>query len=331
MYAELLDRLADDIESGGQTATVLAGHEDDPGPSALALRLLGSVHRLVLAGRAGTLADYYPSAGGSWEPDDGIAEFLALLERAPEAVREWLDRPPQTNEVGRSAALMGGLLQLPTKDRAPVRLFEIGASGGLNLLADEFEYVDDSGAVFGRRRSPVRLEPAWSAVELVRWSGMRFTHRSGCDLMPVDVSTAEGRLALTAYVWPDQHQRLERLRGALELARSHPPVVRRLGAADFVERLTLHRAATTVLWHSVMWQYLPDEEQARITRRIHELGERATESLRFVHLLLEPMRRTPEGRHEFLVVMTAWPGGERRILGHAAPHGLPVTWERDAT
>ncbi len=331
MYAELLDRLTDDIVAGGPTATVIAGHEDDPGPSALALRLLGSVHRLVLAGRTGTLAAYYPSAGGTWQPDEGVAAFLALLVREPDAVREWLDRPPQTNEVGRSAALLGGLLHLPTQDRGrPVRLFEVGASGGLNLLADQFEYADDSGAVFGRRRSPVRLEPAWSAATLVRWSGMRFAHRSGCDLMPVDVSTTDGQLALTAYVWPDQARRLERLRGALALARDHPPVVRRLGAADFVERLTLHTAATTVLWHSVMWQYLPDEDQARIAERIQDLGERATEHECFVHLFLEPTRRTPEGKHEFLVVMTTWPGGERRILGKAAPHGLPVTWETRA-
>ena len=331
MYAELLDHLADDLDAGGPTATLIARHEDDPGPSALALRLLGSVHRLVLAGRAGPLAAHYPSVGGTWAPDEGVVAFTALLEREPDAVREWLDRPPQTNEVGRSAALMGGLLHLHTKDRVrPVRLFEIGSSGGLNLLADQFEYVDDSGAVFGRRRSPVRLEPAWSAAPLARWSGLRFAQRSGCDLMPVDVSTTEGGITLSAYVWPDQAHRLERLRGALALARDHPPVVRRIGAADFVERLTLHNGATTVLWHSVMWQYLPDEERARVTRRVQDLGELATDAQRFVHLFLEPMRRTPEAEHEFLVVMTTWPGGEHRILGRAAPHGLPVTWEADA-
>ena len=43
MYAELLAALADDAEAGGPTARVLEGHEDDPGPSALALRLVGSV------------------------------------------------------------------------------------------------------------------------------------------------------------------------------------------------------------------------------------------------------------------------------------------------
>src|SRR6478752_5748785 len=126
MYADLLGRLADDVAGNGPTATVIAGHEDDPGPSALALRLLGSVHRLVLERRAGELATYYPSVGGSWDPDTGTEAFLRLLAEQGDAVRAWLDRPPQTNEVGRATALVGGLLHLGAGERHPVRLFEIG-------------------------------------------------------------------------------------------------------------------------------------------------------------------------------------------------------------
>src|ERR1700712_1946607 len=100
MYAGLLGRLVVDLEEGGPTRDVLVGHEDDPGPSALALRLLGSVHRLVLERRAGALAAYYPSVGGTWDDAAGSAAFVQLLEDQREAVREWLDRPPQTNEVG---------------------------------------------------------------------------------------------------------------------------------------------------------------------------------------------------------------------------------------
>jgi len=331
LYAELLGRLADDIEADGPTAEILQGHEHDPGRSALSLRLLGSVHRLVLERRAGSLGAYYPSVGGTWEPEGGTAAFLALLEQEPDAVREWLDQPPQTNEVGRASALIGGLLHLPVEHRAPVRLFEIGSSGGLNLLADRFEYVDDSGRKFGQKASPVRLEPAWSAEPaLSPWPGLRFDESAGCDINPIDVTTTAGRLALTAYVWPDQTHRLERLREALAMAQGHPPAVRPLGAADFVERITVQDGATTVLWHSVMWQYLPAAERDRISQRIQQLGEQAdAQGSRFVHLFLEPTRRTPEGEREFLVVLTTWPGGERRILGRAAPHGLPVTWERD--
>lgn len=325
MYAGLLDRLADDVERGGVTSAVLAGHEDDSGPSALALRLLGSVHRLVLERRASDLAVFYPSVGGTWDLDGGGAAFERLLAEQPDAVREWLDRPPQTNEVGRAAALTGGLLQL--ERRLPVRLFEIGSSGGLNLLADRFAYVDDSGASFGDPASAVRLDDAWRGRQLTPWPDLEIVERVGSDVMPVDVSTTEGRLTLTAYVWPDQTVRHERLRAALALAQRLPFEVRRQDAASFVEDLELRDGTTTVLWHSVMWQYVDRAEQDKLSARVEALGAAATEAAPFAHLALEPTRRTPESDHEFLVAVTEWPAGERRILGKAHPHGVPVTWE----
>ncbi len=330
MYAELLRGLARDIERQGPTAGVLRGHENDPGPSALALRLLGSVHRLVLERRAGRLAAYYPSVGGHWQADHGVAVFLDLLERESAAVRGWLDHPPQTNEVGRASGLMGGLLHLPAELRRPLRLFEIGCSGGLNLLADRFSYLDSAGTLFGAENSPVQLQPAWQANGVLPWPDLKVAEAAGCDLAPVDVTTTDGRLALTAYVWPDQRHRLERLRGAFELAQATPPVVRRQGAAEFLDDVELEEGTTAVVWHSVMWQYLSTEEQERSAARIEALGEQATDRAGFVHLFLEPTRRDPARHHQFLVVLTSWPGGKRRVLGRAAPHGVPVTWEPGA-
>jgi hypothetical protein len=328
MYGELLDRLATDLESDpdGPLGRVLAGHEDDPGPSALALRLLGSVHRLVLDRRAGDLATFYPSVGGRWDPEGGHAAFTRLLADRPAAVREWLDRPPQTNEVGRSGALLGGLLRL--EHRLPVRLFEMGSSGGLNLLADRFAYLDGSGALrYGDPASAVRLDDAWAGRPLEPWPDLEIVERSGSDVMPVDVAGTEGRLTLTAYVWPDQTDRLERLRGAFAIAAETPVEVRREDAVSFVRRIELREGAVTVLWHSVMWQYLDAVDQAAIVDRIEELGAEASDVAPFAHLFLEPTRRSPDSGHDFLVVLTEWPGGERRILGESVGHGLPTTWE----
>jgi len=109
MYESLLGRIAEDIDEGGVCSAVLAGHEHDFGPSALALRLAGSVHRLVLRNEAPELARYYPSVGGAWEAAAGWLAFEAVLRTRAEDVWRWLDHPPQTNEVGRAAALMGGL------------------------------------------------------------------------------------------------------------------------------------------------------------------------------------------------------------------------------
>ncbi len=284
------------------------------------------MHRLVLERRAGELATYYPSVGGSWDLDRGAAAFLRLLAEQPDAVREWLDRPPQTNEVGRAGALLGALMRL--EHRMPVRLFEIGSSGGLNLLADRFAYVDEAGTAHGDPSSVVRLDPAWRGAPLPAWPGLEIVERAGSDVMPVDATTTEGRLTLTAYVWPDQSARLERLRGALALAAEVPVGVRRQDAASFVQGIELREGAVTVLWHSVMWQYLSADDQEAISRRVGELGEQATGATPFAHLFLEPTRRTPAAPHEFLVVLTEWPGGERRILGESVGHGLPTTWDQ---
>ncbi len=329
MYAELLSALADDLEAGGATAQVLRGHEEDPGPSALALRLAGSLHRLVLAGEAVDLAGRYPTTGGTWD-SSAVPEVLDFLARRGDDVRQFLDRAPQTNEVGRAAALVGGLLVVAAQWGLPVRLFEIGSSGGLNLQADRFRITDTGGTAWGDPESPVALDDAWAGAVLPDAS-LQVVERNGSDVHPVDVTSEDGRLTLTSYVWPDMTTRHARLAGAIDLARRRPAPVERADAASYVERLTLVPGAVTVLWHSVMWQYVPPDQQRRVTTRLATLGASASAASPLVHLFAEPTRRTPDDEHRFWVCAETWPGsgggaGERVFLGRMAPHGVPVTW-----
>ena len=326
MYGDLLARLADDLDAGGATATVLRGHESDPGPSGLALRLVGSLHRLVLAGAAPELAIYYPTVGGAWSSRGSDAAVAFLAARGDE-VRPLLDQAPQTNEVGRATALVGGLLRLTARWPLPVRLWEIGASAGLNLQADRFRISGPAGA-WGDPASPVVLEDAWSGTPLPVDDGLRVVERGGCDVSPVDVTSEEGRLTLTSYVWPDMTGRHQRLAGAIALARTRPVPVERVDAASYVERLTLVPGRLTVLWHSVMWQYVPREQQEAVTTRLDDLGREASEEAPLVHLYAEPTRRTAEDDHRFWVCARIWPGpSERVFLGRMAAHGVPVEWE----
>lgn len=323
MYGDLLLRAADDVAAGGPVAEVLASYDgEDPVADALALRLMGSVHRLVLERRAGELAPFYPSVGGTWEADGGWAAFRALVADRPSEVAEWLDRPPQTNEVGRAAALYGALQHLD--GGLPVRLAEIGASGGLNLRADRFCYLDSTGTAFGDSSSQVRIEQAWLGRRLDPAAQPDVVERLGCDLRPVDVTTPQGRLALTAYVWADMRVRFDRLRDAFAVAAHVPVDVRRQGAADFLRGLDLTEGTTTVVWHSVVWQYLPAAEQAAVTTRLEELGAGAGASRGLAHVSVEPVRRDPEPVFE--VWVRQWPGGERRVVGTSVPHGVPTTW-----
>lgn len=336
LYAVLLGRLADDVAAAGVGARVLAGHEDDPGPSALALRVMAAVHRLVLSGRAPALAAHYPSTGGDGDATAAWPAFRAVLEEHTDTVRAGLASPPQTNEVGRSAALWGGLLQVlagAARPDLPVRLVEVGASGGLNLLADQFTYRTSGG---GRWRQPDRtdaaeatevvLDPAWETWPAGIPERVEVTARLGCDLSPVPAHTQEGALTLLSCVWPDQTERLERLRGALDLARAHSVTPERRGGGDFLDRLELVPGQHTVVWHSVMWQYVPGREQVRMLGRLAQLGAAATADRPLTHLAFEPRRLEPQGPHRFVVASTTWPGGRERLLGEAPPHGIPVRW-----
>lgn len=330
MYAALMARVADSVGTVAPLDRVLAGHEHDPGPSALGLRLLGTVHRLVLERRAGALAACYPSVGGRWDLDAAWPSFLDLLHTEVGAVRAGLDVPPQTNEVGRAAALVGALLRVPAAS-LPVRMFELGASGGLNLRADRFRYLDTeagSSGSWGPADSPVVLEDAWSGVLTPVARRLDVVERVGCDPAPVDPSTTAGRTLLTAYVWPDQADRLERLRGAFAVAAAVTAEVRRQRAQDLVAGLELRAGCCTVLWHSVMWQYLGADERATVRRHLERLAGEASTDAPLVHVSLEPRRRAPGGDHEFLVVVEQWPHApEPTVLGTAGGHGPPVTWE----
>jgi hypothetical protein len=175
--------------------------------------------------------------------------------------------------------------------------------------------------------SPVVLDRPWQGRTPPLRPAVEVVERLGCDLAPVDPTTTEGRTSLTAYVWPDQLERLARLRGAFEVAAGLPVTVQESGAADFLDRLDLVEGTTTVVWHSVMWQYVNPSEQLRVEARLARLGAEAGERAGLARLSLEPRRRRPGAEHEFLVVLETWPDGAERVLGSASPHGIPTTWE----
>ena len=324
MYGELFALVADDVELGGVFAAILSGHQDDPARDAVPLRLLGGLHRLVLDGRAAELRRWYPSTGGTWNAAAAWPEILRTAAGHADALRTALDQPPQTNEVGRSAALIGGLLRINHESGLPVRLFEIGSSAGLNLRADHYRYRFGGGG-WGPVDSPVTIDDAWHG-QLPPQGAVRIVERHGYDIAPVDVTAADGEMTVLSYVWPDQRTRLDRLHGAIAVARNVAARLERRTAADAVGGLTVAEGALTVLWHSITWQYLSAGERDAVRDGINALAGRADARSPLAHLTLEPARDGPEAPLRFLVRARRWPGGELTVLGECHPHGPPVDW-----
>lgn len=325
LYGELLRRAAEDCgdtDGGGPVSAVLSGAPE----AGRILRLLGATHRLVLEGRAPELAAHYPTAGGTADPLAAWPAFRALLADRPDEVRAAMGGAPQTNEVGRAAPLVGGLLTiLEATGERPVRLVEAGASAGLNLRADRYRYESADGLAFGPAESPVVLRDCWLGSPPPLSAELVIAERTGCDVAPVD-PVADG-VRLLSYVWPDQQERVARLRGALEIAARVPATVVRADATEFLTGLAPRPGMVTVVWHSLMWQYLSPAEQARITAAVELAGAAATPDAPVAHLHLE---QADDADFQSLPVLTLrlWPhgGGERRVLADTPHHGVPTRW-----
>lgn len=324
LYSELLAHAALDVEEGGPAWDVLRGHEDDPPGSALALRLMGAVHRLVLEGHAPDLARYYPSAGGD-PTQTGLWEtFRHVLQYQQDAVRSLLHRPVQTNEVRRSRALLGGFLQIGRDTGLPLSLLEVGTSAGLNLRWDHFRY-EAAGDTWGDPASPVRLLEGFADAHPPFDVPIEVVGRRGCDAAPIDPLTPEGHLALLTYIWADQVERIALLRAAIGVAGQVPASVQCADAPAWLEQQLRESrdGVATVVYHSIVMQYLTDADRESVKRVLRDAGNRATASAPVAWLRMEPA-----GPHAD-VGLTMWPGGTERLLAQSGYHGQIVHWLGD--
>ncbi|WP_051571357.1 DUF2332 domain-containing protein [Cryptosporangium arvum] len=324
----LLRAAADDAESGGPTAALLAPYVDRPAADAPGLRFLAAAHYLVLNGSLPELARFYPSAGGT-EPFDGAWEPLhkALIER-PDEFAARLTAPVQTNETGRAAALYGGLAVLTHHTGLPIRLLEIGASAGLNLRADRFGYRVD-GTVYGGQDSPLILDEPFRGIPPVPLgTRVSVVERRGCDPHPLDPADAEHRRRLESLVWAEQVNRLERLRAAIAVAGRVPAEVDRTAdtAGWLADRLAEASPGTvTLVWHSVVQSYVDHDAWRAIEALLDEVGEHTGGDAPLARLAFEP-ETDEDGRGRFAARLTLWPDGTSHLLGTTNGHGIPFAW-----
>jgi len=320
LYARLLAGLEADHAAGGLTTELLDGRSERPIHEAVVLRLLGAAHRLVLEGRAPELARFYPSAGGTDGGDPTPAFLAAVAVHRPE-VETAMTRGVQTNEVGRAAVLAPGFALVARRAHRPLRLLEVGSSAGLLLRWDRYRYVA-GGAELGDPASPLVFDDVWVDPPPDLSGPVTVAERRGCDVAPIDAVSEDGRLTLLSFVWPDQAARFRRLRTALDLARSAPVTIDRADAGAWVEeQLAESRAGVaTVVFHSIVLQYLPVESRHRMRDALHAAGTQATDAAPLAWLRMEPAGESADLR------LTWWPGGGEEVLATAGYHGGAIRW-----
>lgn len=177
-------------------------------------------------------------------------------------------RLTQTNEARRCAVLLPVLAGI----EGPIALLEVGASAGLCLYPDRYSYRYNEGVVLGD--SAVLLEcetngPVPERMPEIVW-------RAGIDLQPLDVADPADAHWLETLIWPEQQERLDRLRAAMQIVRDDPPL---LVAGDVTDALADLAAqapagATLVVVSSGVLVYLVRAERERFAAAVSSLDAR---------------------------------------------------------
>ncbi len=301
-----------------------------------------------------------------------------LFERTDELVAAMSTRTIQTNEVGRVGALIPALTEIVASFRAPavgqeggrlgeatvdratgrrglerkdvgrqdverrVNLVEIGPSAGLNLFVDRYRVDYTDGRSTGPVDAPVVLRcevlgpnrpPLPSTDRPLTIDG-----RVGIDIAPLDVTVADDRRWLEACVWPGLTERAQRLRDAMDLARTDPPVLHRGSALDLLGPViaTVPDDEVVVVVSTWVLAYFTKPDRVGLHDILDEIGAHRDLALvtaeypQVVPWVPEPSRppAAQEGKGATLLARTTWNGGLRttRPLAWMQAHGLWLDW-----
>jgi len=323
--ARLFTLLAESWPTETKLAEACAMYEGDVGPAghSLPLRIAGGLHALRLKDTPGLAALYPPNAPSDADLRAGI---LAALHDHDAVLTDWIKSPPQTNELRRSAALIPGAYLAAERFGLPIWLSELGASGGLNLMWDQFA-LEGPGWRLGPETAAVTLRPDWDGPAP---SGERpaVANRRGVDLSPLDPTKPADLLRLSSFLWPDQPERLAMTRAA---AGAVPAPVDAGDAIDWLEdRLAqAPEGHLHLVQNTVAWQYFPDAAQARGVALFEATGAAATETRPLAWLQLETDGDL-HGLGGAALTLRVWPQGETLVLGRADFHGRWVRWSPPA-
>ena len=350
LYERLFAAVAQWLEAEPKTkvAKWLVDTSANRTPIETSLLFMAGMHREVLLKTPGTeeLSAYYPSVGGTkpYTDEELPNIFYNAVEKRMDAITPMIQNDTvQTNETGR-----GYFWLFPTVlTRWPsVHVVDLGASAGLNLVADQrrFTLLDTSkNASVSLGLAPstqftVECEPDvphfW---EMEPMKIPTILSRNGCDLNPFSLETERDRATLESFVWADQVERLHRLEEGIaahdKIAAQMPITVWPVNLPDelpqFLDSLSFEDEAPIVIYNTYMTTYLRDEGKDLRAHISNWARERE-------HIVMwaqaEPPRdevEAPPGYHWCAWTIDLWEPNKEHCHWNIAwvhPHGTRVKW-----
>ncbi len=181
---------------------------------------LAAIHFLLMEHPSEELAKYYPSLEGQFQATPEMFNcFKRFSKKFETEIKSLLQtRLVQTNEVQRCALLFPALNFVSKNlDHQKIALIDVGASGGLNFLMDQAYIQYSDGTSTGAATSPLQIICESKGEQIPRFQTAQIAMRIGIDLNPVNLLNPDERQWNLALIWPDQTERIERIKSALQL------------------------------------------------------------------------------------------------------------------
>ena len=356
--ANLLRLLVTHKDCRAVSLRIMRDWRGDAFDGALPLRLIGGLRYMALEHKNTPLARFFFDATkkDSTKNMHAIQSAFTVchaMRQQEDFLRSFIKTPVQTNEVNRAAGLLGGFLTAIHHTNLPLRLREIGASAGLNLLWDKFLYdlspyqwhaqpsTPAAKTQHGAPQKMVRVATRWQGPPAPFATKVKILDRKGCDISPLDITNTGDARRLMAYVWQDQKERQQRLKSAIDLAKAQqtPVLVEKVTHTaswilqQYMEPFSRENSNAsgqgaplekylTVFYHSIVWPYFDKKTRHQVKAALRHIARKATVARPVAWLRLD----TPRFQDLPKLQLTLWPGNKKMTLAHVHPHATHVRW-----
>jgi len=270
LYEHLANKMAADEELL-EIASLIPPNQ--PAPNLL----LAAVQYLLISLKD-PLAKYYASFTATPHPIQGVYPVFKafVMDHAKQLKSLFQEKLVQTNEIRRCAYLYPMMTDIYHKHQRPLALIEIGASAGLQLGMDHYNYCynhqlsinnTNNGSIISSENRGETLPKSVSKPPVVY-------QRIGIDLNPIDLRQKKESQWLQALIWPEHHERRLLLNEALPIFSQLEIQLIKGDAIQLIKEIsqTIEEEAMLVVYHTHVANQMSLESRHSLMEQLKEIS-----------------------------------------------------------
>lgn len=239
--------------------------------------LLAAVHYLLVTSD-GPLSHYYASLTPSPLPiQEVFPAFKAFVLSHTNELKTLLqEKLVQTNEIRRCAYLYPMMTDIYDKHQQPLAFIEIGASAGLQLGMDHYNYCYNQQLAITNTENDIVLfsENRGETLPASLSKPPVVCQRIGIDLNPIDLRDKEECQWLEALIWPEHHERRTLFNQALPIMYELDIQLIKGDAIQLIKKLsrTVEQEAMLVVYHTHVANQIPLALRHSLLEQLKEIS-----------------------------------------------------------